>query len=63
MSEGALPPCFPEDYECQSDSNTRETIMLGVSFGIVAVVIIAVVVCYLCNKARTKEEEKFQDPR
>ena len=38
--------------------------MLGVSFGIVAVVIIAVVVCYLCNKARSKkDEDNFLDPR
>ena len=63
-SEGALPQCFPEDYECQSDSSKREAIMLGISFGIVAVVIIAVVVCYLCNKARNKpDEDKFLDPR
>ena len=61
-SEGSLPQCFPEDFECQSVSNTREALMLGISFSIVALVIIVVVICYLVHKARRGDAD-WQDPR
>ena len=46
--DGSLPTCFEEDLECREVSSNREKLVVGVTFALILLVLVAVVVAYCC---------------
>ena len=52
-----LPPCFEEDYECQSVSNDREKLVAVIVFTVIFIVIIATVSIFTCYRKRVTKKQ------
>ena len=57
IDDDALPACYPEDKECQSASEKRETAHLALAVTVVVVIILGVLICKCCIKREVKSNE------
>ena len=63
-ADGGLPTCFEEDIECQLVSENREKLVVGVTFSLITLVLIAVILAYCCQSRRQlkdKDKRNFPD--